>query len=193
MTVKTHITSSLSLGLLLPVLIKFHYVDIDLMLYLYIAGVVFGAIFPDIDEPHSYIGRRLYFVSEFLSLFIHHRGITHTLLIVGIYALIGYILYASFGFGDFTKSIVIGFLIGNIGHILGDMMTKSGVSLFYPFSEKSYGLMPKPMRFYTGGVTEYLFVLPFFVFLVFFEMYYFDIMDTNLLYAFLHRIFIQGL
>lgn len=190
MTVKTHIVSSLSLGLLLPILIKFHYVDIDLMLYPYIAGVVFGATFPDIDEPHSYIGRRLYFISEFLSLFIRHRGITHTLLIVGIYALIGYVLCLSYPSNNLLKSAAIGFLVGNTGHLFGDMMTKSGVSLLYPFSEKSYGLMPKPMRFYTGGVTEYLFVLPFFVFLVFFEIYYFDIVDTSFLHAFLHRIFV---
>ena len=48
----------------------------------YILGAIaLGAVLPDIDEPNSYIGRRLYFVSDLIRLIgIKHRTVTHTII-----------------------------------------------------------------------------------------------------------------
>ena len=113
-------------------------------------------MFPDIDEPHSYIGRRFTIFSQIFSLFFKHRGITHTALIILVYiALIPLISY-----NPLYKLIGIGFIIGNVGHILGDASTKSGVPIFYPIYSKGFGILPKAFRYTTGGGIEYMFVLP---------------------------------
>ena len=57
MTNTTHTSFAISLGLAPIVLMP----DLITMkeLSFYLMGISFGAIFPDIDEPQSYIGRRI--------------------------------------------------------------------------------------------------------------------------------------
>jgi len=140
-------------------------------LLLYIGGVLFGSTFPDIDEPGSYIGRKLPFISRILSIFIQHRGITHTLLILFLYIALFFFVETNYKeyIGSMAEMFFLGFIIGNLGHILGDMTTKSGVTIFYPFTSKSFGLMPKSYRYITGSAVEYLVVFPLFSIFLFLE------------------------
>ena len=168
MTVKTHIVSSLVLGIAIANLIDIlgSFYDMNVF-YLYISAVVLGATFPDIDEPNSYIGRKLPLFSNLLSVFVSHRGITHTLLLLSIYIFVVF----TYIIDPVYKIIGIGFIVGNIGHILGDMTTRSGVALFYPLYSENIGLLPKSFRFYTGGFTEYAIVLPAFSLVLFYQLY----------------------
>jgi membrane-bound metal-dependent hydrolase YbcI (DUF457 family) len=50
--------------------------------------------------------------------------------------------------------------LGVIAHIGGDELTHSGCPLLYPFSRDEYHLLPEPLRFTTGKVTEHAIVTP---------------------------------
>ncbi len=42
-----------------------------------------GSLAPDIDHPHSWLGRRLPWLSWPLAALLGHRGLTHSLLAIG--------------------------------------------------------------------------------------------------------------
>jgi membrane-bound metal-dependent hydrolase YbcI (DUF457 family) len=44
--------------------------------------------------------------------------------------------------------------VGCATHVAGDMLTDEGCPLFYPFSERHYGLLPRPLAFTTGTRPE---------------------------------------
>ena len=75
MTYVTHTSFAISLGLAPIVLMP----DLITMkeLSFYLMGISFGAIFPDIDEPQSYIGRRVPILPRVIKTFFGHRGLTH--------------------------------------------------------------------------------------------------------------------
>jgi len=125
---------------------------------LFIFLVLFGSLFPDIDEPNSYIGRKFWFMSwpiKFLSHilpFLKHRGLTHLFLVpisLGMVAFYG-------------KNIWLGgFALGWLLHTLGDLITVGGIGgYFYPFwSNRKIVLLPYPLRFYTGGGAEKIVIM----------------------------------
>ncbi|WP_299549745.1 metal-dependent hydrolase [uncultured Helicobacter sp.] len=170
---KTHIAFALGLGALgvvgfsaltqTPLSIK------DLSAFY--SAIALGALLPDIDEPNSTIGRKTIGVSNAIKAVFGHRGITHSLvflLIVGVILL----LVSAFG-AEFLKGIpfvsgfvkdldeavleifIFGVLLGCVFHLMGDMLTPSGVPLFLPFSAKPVHLTPVFLRFKTGGVWDY--------------------------------------
>lgn len=122
------------------------------LIVLYYATAIFGSLLPDIDEPESYIGRRIPIFSNILSIFISHRGITHYLCIPLIMIIIAY-----FQEDMMLKVILLGLSFGILAHDAGDMLTKGGIrGFFFPlFPTRTVGLMPKFMRFYTNSITEY--------------------------------------
>lgn len=44
--------------------------------------------------------------------------------------------------------------VGCATHVVGDMLTDEGCPLFYPFSERHYRLLPRPLAFTTGTRPE---------------------------------------
>jgi len=170
MTVKTHIVSSLVFGIVIVNFLNIFGVTFENIgvFQMYLFAVAFGATFPDIDEPHSYIGRKFPIFSNILNLFVQHRGITHTFMILFLYFLLIVVLIKNSTF----QIIGIGFIIGNMGHILGDMLTKSGVAIFYPLYDKNIGLLPREIRFYTGSLFEYVVVFPVFAGILAYQLYY---------------------
>jgi len=127
--------------------------------YLFLSSVAIGSLFPDIDEPNSYISRKLKIFSESLKILgVGHRTITHYL----IFSL--FIASLSFLTDSLSlKIFILGFAFGILMHDVGDMLTKGGIKgFFYPFlREKTIRLLPKKIAFYTGSVIEYgvIFVL----------------------------------
>lgn len=125
-------------------------------------AVAFGAIFPDIDEPHSKIGRMLIGVSNVINAIFGHRGFTHSLSFVGILSLFIMVLCSFQSVRDFINGfyenslffLVLGFIVGNLLHIVGDMMTLSGVPILLPFKSKKYFVLPKALRFRTSGLID---------------------------------------
>ncbi len=165
MLAKTHIMSTMLTGGIVSFAVPTE------SLNYFLAVLFIGSIFPDIDENGSYIGRRMIFVSLVLSLFIKHRGITHTILILLVYALIGIALHAHYMYGWISWTTA-GFILGNAIHIIGDMMTRSGVAILYPFYTGSLHLMPRPLRLRTGRIIEKAIVLPLFSLLMGLTYYY---------------------
>ncbi|QDD68188.1 metal-dependent hydrolase [Caminibacter pacificus] len=141
--------------------------------YYAIAGVILGALLPDIDEPGSYIGRKIPIISFLISFFVKHRGFTHTIFFALIPILFAFLVpycyfcYNSFyNFNIFYLQIFLFFIgVGCILHDIGDMLTKSCVKFFYPISNKTICIAPKSLRFRTGSIEENIVVLILFVLL----------------------------
>ncbi len=167
MTVNGHLLlANNALVFLIPnytnVLNSYSYYD----LMIFYCFFFFGAVIVDIDEPNSYIGKRLFFLSYPFKLFniiakllislftnnklIHrvfeHRGLTHMF----IFTVIIYSL--SFVFDTYI-SICIKFLaFGVLMHQLGDLITNTGIRNYLfpiPISNvKSF------ITFKTDGIIE---------------------------------------
>jgi len=124
--------------------------------------VYFFSLFPDLDEPNAYLSKKFPWnlISIPLSVFVSHRGITHTLLFSFVFpGLLALGLYFTGYLNKYWMLIIISWL-AYISHLIGDSLTKSGVKWFYPFSNKSYHLLPKKLTFKTGSLVEgaYIFV-----------------------------------
>lgn len=101
-------------------------------------AAMIGGVLPDIDHPKSTVGRKVPFLSHPISAVFGHRGITHSLIMT---IAILFVLYIATQFPDYQqyKPLVAPLCIGYLSHILGDMMTPSGVPLLWPH-KKNYSL-----------------------------------------------------
>lgn len=141
---KTHVISGVALGCFVFSNIDILNVNIrdEKTFIIATTGLVMGSLLPDIDHPKSIISSKLKIVSIFTSRLFKHREYTHsivgistmTLLIGIILDLLGVNRWFNF---VFLKSLFIGIAT----HILMDMLTFSGVSLFYPFTKKRVKLL----------------------------------------------------
>lgn len=76
----------------------------------------------------------------------HREGITHSLLGMIIFT----VIISCFAQKYKIPNVPYYFLIGYGMHLLGDMLTKRGVPIFYPFNKKKYKF---PLNFSTGTKT----------------------------------------
>ncbi len=104
---------------------------------LFLVIVVVSSFIPDIDSYSSKIGKK--FSSRVITAFTKHRGVIHSLFFL---VLIGVILKF------YSPLISLGFIIGYGIHLFGDLLTKQGLRIFYPFKFKIKGFIK------TGGVAE---------------------------------------
>lgn len=143
MLYKTHIAGGLALGYILFNKVPMLNVDIteSKTLIIITSGLVLGSLFPDIDHKNSYLSRKLKPVSFITSKVFKHREFTHS--IVGTIS-ISYLMYfilSKTNMEYMYKSMFSkAFTIGIISHIILDMMTISGVVLFYPLYKKRVGI-----------------------------------------------------
>lgn len=82
-----------------------------------------------------------------LLLFSKHRGLSHSILFVIVTYAIVKSISSFYGYKDY--SILFGITV--LSHVVGDMFTKTGVVLFYPFSQKRIKF---PYTIKTGGKLE---------------------------------------
>lgn len=61
---------------------NFNLIEISIFLLLYIYFLKLGSIFPDIDCPQSYIGKKFNILSKIINNKFHHRGFTHSALFI---------------------------------------------------------------------------------------------------------------
>jgi inner membrane protein len=91
----------------------------------YLAMAMIGALLPDIDHPHSWVGRRTRPVSTLLAATLGHRGVTHSVLAVaGLVA----VLAASGERRGFVAALAVGYL----SHLAADLLTPRGLRLAWP-------------------------------------------------------------
>jgi inner membrane protein len=105
--------------------------------------VLLGSVLPDIDEKHSRIKNWTGLLGIITSRLAKHRGIFHSLP----FALLLFIVVALIFNGYYS----VGLFIGYFSHLVGDMLTLHGVTLFYPFSRFK---IKGPIR--VGSASEYL-------------------------------------
>lgn len=103
-----------------------------------------GSLFPDIDHPDSFIGKRIKILSVPISKVFKHRTVTHSPLIWGLLEGINLI--------TINNENLTYFICGVFSHIILDMLNSSGVPVFYPISKKRTNLA----KIKLGGIGEKL-------------------------------------
>jgi inner membrane protein len=114
-------------------------------------GAIAG-ILPDIDVTKSPAGRIFFPISKYLEKHFTHRSFTHSILASAIVAIVAY-TFCYFGLLQwlYGHSIAIGFTFG----YLADLITKSGVQLFYPSRVRCVIPGNRNYRIATGSNPEY--------------------------------------
>lgn len=115
------------------------------MFILYVYSLYIGSLFPDIDHPKSYIGRRFPIISHVITTKFGHRGFMHSLLLIYCLIIVSFLinivlkvfyphLYSIINI--YIQTIECGFVLGCLSHMFFDMFNKSGVCIFYPDNKK---------------------------------------------------------
>jgi len=116
-----------------------------------------GASLPDIDEYNSTTSRKS---PINFSLFLRHRGITHSLLGWIIFSTILYFCMNHFSpialsmskSPNYWESIWLGLVIGYLLHLIEDSFSRQGVAWLMPFSKKKR--YRKFLHYKVGGAFE---------------------------------------
>ncbi|WP_195972447.1 metal-dependent hydrolase [Clostridium thermobutyricum] len=114
-----------------------------------VGAVALGALLPDIDEEHSYIGRKVPIISITINKIFGHRGITHSLLVFAIL----------FSLSTYTKSHILGGIaLGYFLHLFEDYFSDAGIKWFQPFIKKDFKV-PEVLRYKVGGFKEHIILI----------------------------------
>jgi inner membrane protein len=118
-----------------------------------IAGLV-----PDIDEPYSVIGQRLWFLAWWIKYLCGHRTVSHSLLGVMVVGVVGLLMLV-------PSSYVLAMCLGWGSHLILDALS-GGIPLWWPSKER-WVLGRYPIY---GGVDRMLMLGGMLLFLVSFWM-----------------------
>lgn len=116
-----------------------------------VALLAIGTVFPDIDEPNSYIGHRMKGVSGGINGLFGHRGLTHSLL--GLIA-ISYLFYLLASWISFPVELIQWFSFGYLAHLVEDSFSRKGIAWLQPISKKRFQSGFKILYYSTGGLVE---------------------------------------
>lgn len=162
---------------------------------IFLAGVIFGSVAPDLDEPNSKPSRflKMQWVAKGLAVICGgHRGFTHILFfpLIILCALMGLVAYLK-GINPFII-FGIGTSLGIFVHQLGDLLTKSGIKGWaslravagkkYRERFKETALLPKKMRFKVGEEAEGLWVTLVLIALLFYSTFFNDQISKGLIF-----------
>lgn len=166
MTARTHDLVALTLLLAVLIIAKPDSMTVATVLSSLLANQL-GGIAPDIDQPTAPFWRNLpvgrYVGKVFATLVGGHRFICHSLIGVGLFALVSRL------FLEFIHPIIprididivwVAFLVGIVSHLAMDMFTKEGVPLLLPIPLK-IGIPPiRAWRVTTGKKVETFILFP---------------------------------
>lgn len=108
------------------------------------ASATIGALLPDIDEPGSYIGRKIKIISIGLKKVLGHRGALHSPLIAVLFSFILLSIKSYINneiFLEYYTAACIGFSVGYWSHLIIDSLTKGGIPVFWPISKMKFKIM----------------------------------------------------
>ncbi len=96
------------------------------------AVVALGSVLPDADNVASLLGNEMYLRV--------HRGLTHSLLGISVSSLVLALLFARFGKWKDTKRLFLLALLGQLSHIVLDLLNAYGTQVLQPFSDARLSL-----------------------------------------------------
>ncbi len=108
-----------------------------------VAVAALAALLPDVDTPSSVVGRWVPVLPRLLS----HRGITHSLLALG---LLAWGLSVAVGHCADGRWLAVAAWVGYASSIVGDMLTLDGVRLLWPLKLR----VRVPILWKSGGWQE---------------------------------------
>ncbi len=152
MTAKSHLTTTLAIGILPLYFFRNEMVYMFDYVAIYVIGLVIGSLLPDIEESNSVVGRQVPLLSEWLNKKIGHRTYTHNILFY--LAIFVFAYYQSLTSSHFIYVFLIGFSLGSILHTLEDCLTNSGVSGAMKPLLDNFVILKKEYRFNTDSVFE---------------------------------------
>ncbi|MBM6613604.1 metal-dependent hydrolase [Desemzia sp. RIT804] len=144
MQYKTHLAVTYAAAL--PMLVSSDSLTIGNLVVL---GV--GALFPDIDHPGSFIGKRLPIVSDSMRKLFGHRGIVHSLIGAVFFTAVVRFLLMTF---DLPIDWATWFLMGFFAHLVEDSFSKHGIAWLQPIYNKNIQFGLKQVYYTTGGGSE---------------------------------------
>ncbi|WP_056938432.1 metal-dependent hydrolase [Ligilactobacillus hayakitensis] len=148
MQAKTHIITTFSAGI--PTMLL-----VDELSVVNMGALFIGSLLPDIDHPQSYLGRRHKIVSNVTNKAMGHRGITHSLLGMGVV----YIFLRLIQINYLAPSIRLApfwILYGYLMHLIEDGFSQRGVKWLWPFGKSPLSFGGKIAFYRTGHISEYL-------------------------------------
>lgn len=166
MTARTHDVAALTALLITVLLVPLQTVSLGTALLVVLANQL-GGIAPDIDQPTAPLWRNLPvggIIGRVIDTMLGgHRFLTHSLLGVGIFGGLSYMLLQflhpimpSIN----TQYVWLAFMIGMVSHLIMDTFTKEGVPWLLPIPIK-FGFPPlKQLRITTGRFMESWVLLP---------------------------------
>lgn len=140
MTKETHSKGGYIVGLLLlPYVYNTFLLDYNLpyrivLLFIYAYFTDLGSVLSDIDMRGSSISKRFPLIYKVFGKRFRHRSFTHSLVFVGLIALLGKLVVIISNNNIVFTCIFGGLLAGIISHIVLDLLTKEGVELLYPIT-----------------------------------------------------------
>lgn len=141
MVKKTHVQGGLLVSLLTNPIISGSLPSETNILYkviltvIYIGGSCAGSLLPDVDMKSSYISKTVPILHKMYGKRFKHRGFTHSLLALFIMFVWSRVLIALVE-GEFGITLFVqGVFIGCVSHVVLDLFTKEGVSLFSPLGK----------------------------------------------------------
>ena len=96
------------------------------------AVVTLGSVLPDADNAASLLGSELYLRV--------HRGLSHSLLGISVSSLVVALLFARFGKWKDAKRLFLLALVGQISHVVLDLLNAYGTQVLQPFSDARLSL-----------------------------------------------------
>jgi inner membrane protein len=175
MTWRTHITFGLTFTVFGFTILSLSFNPFGIII------AALGALFPDLDASESKIknlklSKKSGLLSlikpfEILGFILHktfgHRGALHSLVGLVGFSFIAYLISNYFG----EPLFFIYFSLGFLSHLISDMLTKSGVEIFYPW-KRNFRLLPRIIAIRSNSfLDEALFVIFGFIFILWFLGY----------------------
>lgn len=122
----------------------------------YLGTCIFASLLPDIDHTKSIIGKVFFPLAKFLDVRFGHRTLTHSLTsLIPLTLLVLFlelnILNPYFNLVGANYSLI--FFFAYLSHLILDMLTVSGIPLFYPFLKNPCVIPANPnLRFRSGDI-----------------------------------------
>lgn len=132
MTYQSHLVWALAASLALYPLPRPQSIEEGAVLASWVALAALGGLLPDIDHPHSRIGRLIPVLPTLLFKTTGHRGATHSLFGVLISGALTYAAIWSFKGGAWAWLGAQAMMVGYAAHLAGDFITNRGVPLMWP-------------------------------------------------------------